>query len=498
MKKLKFVMSNKVSAKKLTAAAVFSVLLCLAPFLPLKTGIGIIQLVLCLVVLFCAKGVFADGFCRIIKLCPNENSLAAVGAAAAFLYSVYGLFNAGSDLYFPIAACLLVFALLGGLLRAKYGSDDKGKKHFIYIASVTVFAAVVYYAAVFATGDFYYAAGMFSAVLVAACPIAAAYANKIAAAHGVKRAKKHGIVFNNAKSLETLGKTSVIVFEKEGTLSVGKPVVTDVVYTGVTEEEMISDAAAVARFLNHPLTEAILSLAMHKNLTPGEAGDIRYGTGFEITGTVNGKVIKIGGKEYTGAAEGKMSEKLAADGKSVVFVTCDGKDMGIFGITDAIKPESISAVSELEKMGLRVIMLTEQNAAAARKSADKLGIESVYCQVLRGTEADYIKKIKGMVPCVAAVGSNIAALANADVGISTSDGTDITLTDSSVYDAVNAVKAGRSAAKSAKRNTVLSFVLNIAGAIAAPFIFDVFGSLGVVSEAVIIQLVSFAVIRLSK
>ena len=137
---------------------------------------------------------------------------------------------------------------LGGLLRAKYGSDDKGKKHFIYIASVTVFAAVVYYAAVFATGDFYYAAGMFSAVLVAACPIAAAYANKIAAAHGVKRAKKHGIVFNNAKSLETLGKTSVIVFEKEGTLSVGKPVVTDVVYTGVTEEEMISDAAAVARF----------------------------------------------------------------------------------------------------------------------------------------------------------------------------------------------------------------------------------------------------------
>ena len=193
-----------------------------------------------------------------------------------------------------------------------------------------------------------------------------------------------------------------------------------------------------------------------------------------------------------------MSEKLAADGKSVVFVTCDGKDMGIFGITDAIKPESISAVSELGKMGLRVIMLTEQNAAAARISADKLGIESVYCQVLHGTEADYIKKIKSMVPCVAAVGSNIAALANADVGISTSDGTDITLTDSSVYDAVNAVKAGRSAAKSAKRNTVLSFALNIAGAIAAPFIFDVFGSLGVVSEAVIIQLVSFAVIRLSK
>ena len=79
---------------------------------------GIIQLVLCLVVLFCAKGVFADGFCRIIKLCPNENSLAA-GAAAAFLYSVYGLFNAGSDLYFPIAACLLVFALFGRSFKSK-------------------------------------------------------------------------------------------------------------------------------------------------------------------------------------------------------------------------------------------------------------------------------------------------------------------------------------------------------------------------------------------
>ena len=131
------------------------------------------------------------------------------------------------------------------------------------------------------------------------------------------------------------------------------------------------------------------------------------------------------------------------------------------------------------------------------KSADKLGIESVYCQVLRGTEADYIKKSKAWCR-VLPPGSNIAALANADVGISTSDGTDITLTDSSVYDAVNAVKAGRSAAKSAKRNTVLSFALNIAGTIAAPFIFDVFGSLGVVSEAVIIQLVSFAVIRLSK
>ena len=275
------------------------------------------------------------------------------------------------------------------------------------------------------------------AVLVIACPCALGLATPTAIIVGTGVAASHGILIRNAESLERARKLTTIVLDKTGTVTEGKPAVSDVIpLAPATREHLLLFAAAVERLSEHPLAEAIVENARRSlSAIPG-ADEFRSETGLGVAGVVEGRAVIAGNAQMMNdhsidvSALADQAERLSSDGKSLLFVAVDGAVFGVIGIADRIKPSSQEAVEKLRRMGIDLVMVTGDNERTARAVAAQAGITKVFAGVLPGAKADHVRRLQEQGRTVAMVGDGIndaPALAQADVGIALGTGTDIAM-----------------------------------------------------------------------
>ena len=338
-------------------------------------------------------------------------------------------------------------------------------------------------------------------VLIIACPCALGLATPTSVMVGTGKGAEHGILIKSAESLELAHKLQTIVLDKTGTLTQGKPTVTDfVTVQGIAngnELKLLRLAAAVEHRSEHPLAEAIVRYAQSQavELAEVEAFEAIAGSG------VQGKVgdSKVGDRWVQLGTERWMTEsgidpqplrshqeRLEAIGKTVVWLAIDGKVEGLMAISDALKPSSASVVRTLERLGLEVVMLTGDNRQTAEAIAREVNIRRIFAEVRPDQKAAYIQKLQSEGKRVAMVGDGIndaPALAQADVGIAIGTGTDvaiaasdITLISGDLQGIVTAIQLSRATMRNIRQNLFFAFVYNVAGIpIAAGILFPLFG-----------------------
>jgi Cu+-exporting ATPase len=328
-------------------------------------------------------------------------------------------------------------------------------------------------------------------VLIIACPCALGLATPMSIMVGVGRGARAGILVKNAEALERLEKVDVLVVDKTGTLTEGKPAVTGLKAVGVSQDELLRLAASLERGSEHPLAAAIVAAAKEKGLALAEASDFDSPIGKGVTGLVDGRRIAIGAGSYLeelkidAAALATEAEALRRDGATVVFVALDGKAAGLLAITDPVKASTPAAVAALKAEGVRLVMLTGDNRVTAEAVAKRLGIDEVEADVLPDRKAEVVQRLRaeGRVVAMAGDGVNDApALAAADVGIAMGAGTDVaiesagvTLLKGDLTAIVAARRLSRQVMGNIRQNLAFAFVYNLAGVpIAAGVLYPAF------------------------
>ncbi len=337
-----------------------------------------------------------------------------------------------------------------------------------------------------------YALIVFVTVLVIACPCALGLATPISLMVGVGKGAENGILIRSGEALETAQKLDSIVLDKTGTITEGKPSLTDVITSnGFKEDEVLALSASVERFSEHPLAEAIVKGADDKNLTLNDPKEFNAVPGHGVEANVNGRKIFLGNlkmmKKFSvdlGELEEK-SIKLADDGKTPMFIAIDDKAAGIIAVADTIKPDSKEAIALLKKMGLEVVMITGDNTRTANAIGRQVGIDRVLAEVLPEDKAFNVQKLQNEGKIVAMVGDGIndaPALAQADIGLAIGTGTDvaieasdITLIKGSLKGVVLAIQLSKATMKNIKENLFGAFFYNglgipIAAGLLYPFL----------------------------
>ncbi|MEG4214006.1 heavy metal translocating P-type ATPase [Microcoleus sp. Pol14C6] len=347
-----------------------------------------------------------------------------------------------------------------------------------------------------ATGNFTLATVTMVGVLIIACPCALGLATPTAVMVGTGKGAENGILIKGAESLELAHKIQIIVLDKTGTLTVGKPTVTDFVTIKGTansnELKLLQLAASVERNSEHPLGEAVVRYAQSQEVNLTDVKDFEAIAGSGVRGVVGGKSIALGTLRWmqelgcdTEYLE-LRARALEAASKTVVWMAVEGKIEAIMGIADALKPSSAQAVKALQKLGLEVAMLTGDNRATAKSLAESVGITRIFAEVRPDQKAAQIQALQGEGKIVAMVGDGIndaPALALADVGIAIGTGTDvaiaasdITLISGDLQGIVTAIKLSRATMRNIRENLFFAFIYNIAGIpIAAGILFPIFG-----------------------
>ncbi|HEX8500045.1 MAG TPA: copper-translocating P-type ATPase [Pyrinomonadaceae bacterium] len=344
------------------------------------------------------------------------------------------------------------------------------------------------------------------AVLVIACPCALGLATPISLMVGVGKAAEHGVLVRNGEALESASKLSTVVLDKTGTLTKGRPELTDVLpLGGFGEEELLRLAAVADRRSEHPLAEAVVGGARARGVRLGEPEEFKAVPGQGVLATVGGRRVAVGNRrlmEKSGVpadAFGRADAALADEGKTPMFVAVDGRAAGIIGVADTLKEDSIEAVRALRALGIEVVMMTGDNERTARAVARQAGIERVLAEVapeekarqveLLQAEAASLKGRDGRRPgLVGMVGDGIndaPALAQADVGFAIGTGTDVaieaadvTLVGGSLRGVVTAVEVSRATLRNIRQNLFGAFVYNVLGIpVAAGALFPVLGLL---------------------
>jgi Cu+-exporting ATPase len=316
------------------------------------------------------------------------------------------------------------------------------------------------------------------AVLVIACPCAMGLATPTAIMVATGRGAEHGILIKSAAALELLHRVTIVVFDKTGTLTVGRPVVTDVVPVGrAVEDEVLALAAAAEQGSEHPLGEAIVARAKERGLAlppvteftsvPGQGIDALALDGRVLLG--NRAMMDMRGIDVSGAES--HARRLAADGKTVMFVAFAGQLLGLIAAADVLKPEARNAVGELKRLGVSVAMLTGDHRVTAQAIARQAAIDQVLAEVMPEDKAREVKRLQADGRLVAMVGDGIndaPALAQADVGIAMGGGTDVaieaadvTLMRGDLDTVVAAVELSRRTIRVIKENLVWAFGYNV-------------------------------------
>ncbi|WP_138417773.1 heavy metal translocating P-type ATPase [Aquibacillus sediminis] len=336
-----------------------------------------------------------------------------------------------------------------------------------------------------------FALTIFISVLVIACPCALGLATPTAIMIGTGKGAENGVLIKSGTALETTHKLKTIVFDKTGTITEGKPKVTDTVtVNGLSEYELLSLAASAEKGSEHPLGEAIVRDAEEKGLDLWKTTAFNAIPGHGIEVTVNDKNLLLGNKKLMddrnislGSLSGTLDQ--LADGKTPMYIAIDDKIAGIIAVADTVKENSVKAIEKLHQMGIEVAMITGDNKRTAEAIAKQVGIDRVLSEVLPEDKASEVKKLQGEGIKIAMVGDGIndaPALAQADVGIAIGSGTDvamesadIVLMRSDLIDVPTAVQLSKSTIRNIKENLFWAFAYNTAGIPVAMGILFLFG-----------------------
>ncbi|WP_343081813.1 heavy metal translocating P-type ATPase [Ostreiculturibacter nitratireducens] len=332
-------------------------------------------------------------------------------------------------------------------------------------------------------------------VLIIACPCALGLATPISITTAAGRGAQAGVLIKDAEALERMAAIDTLIVDKTGTLTEGRPRLTDVVSLGAAaEEEILTVAATLEKGSEHPLAEAIVEGATARGVTAGKAGEFEAVTGKGVRGTVEGREVALGnaammqevGVDPT-PAEAK-AEALRDNGKTVMHVAIGGELAGIVAVADPMKPTTPKAIAALHELGIRVIMATGDNERTARAVARELGIDEVRAGVLPEDKKALIEELREQGRKVAMAGDGVndaPALAAAEVGIAMGTGADvavesagITLPGGDLTGAVRARKLARATLRNIRQNLFFAFVYNAAGVpIAAGILYPLTGLL---------------------
>jgi Cu+-exporting ATPase len=372
-----------------------------------------------------------------------------------------------------------------------------------------------------------YAVVTMVAVLVIACPCALGLATPISLMVGVGKAAEHGVLIRNGEALETASRLTTVVLDKTGTITRGRPELTDVLpLEGFAASDLLRLAAVADRRSEHPLAEAIVNGARERGVAFGEPEEFNAVPGQGVEATVDGRRVLVGNRKLMGRANVSTAEfegsasRLADEGKTPMFVAVDGRPAGIVAVADTVKEDSIAAVRALQAMGIEVLMMTGDNERTAKAIARQVGISRVLADVLPEEKAQQVERLQAEgsllqsarsplqgersslqdagssgkersrrgARLVGMVGDGIndaPALAQADVGFAIGTGTDvaieaadITLVGGSLRGVVTAVEVSRATLKNIKQNLFGAFIYNVLGIpIAAGVLYPVFGML---------------------
>ena len=356
----------------------------------------------------------------------------------------------------------------------------------IFVPIVICIALVVFIVWMATTRDFKTAFNMAVSVLVISCPCALGLATPTAIMVGTGRGADMGVLFKNAEALEMLHKVDTIVFDKTGTITEGKPYVTDIIPNGVNELDLLMTAGAIEKLSEHPLSKAISEKCAKFRLP--EAVDFKQLEGRGLSAAIGGKTVLAGNMRLMkeNGIDVPDNEDLANQGKTQLYFARDNKYIGTIAVADKLKENSVNAIKVLKSMKIRAIMITGDNKAAASAIASSVGIDEVIAGVMPADKDMHIRELQKNGSKVAMVGDGIndaPALMRADVGIAIGAGTDIAiesadvvLMHSDINDVAGAVSLSRAVIKNIKENLFWAFFYNVLGIpIAAGVLMPFFG-----------------------
>ena len=318
------------------------------------------------------------------------------------------------------------------------------------------------------------------AVLVISCPCALGLATPVAITVATGKAAEKGILIKSAASLELLGRVNTVVLDKTGTVTEGKPQVTDVLCVpGVTEEELLCAAASLEKPSGHPLADAIVQEAARRSIPLCDVSDFTTVSGGGVQAVLDGNTLYAGNDRYMeliGAGASVLrsaAEALAAQGKTPLYFAEEHRLLGVVAVADVVKPDSAAAIAALRRGGCEVVLLTGDNQRTAEAIARQVGVDRVIAQVLPQDKARCIQELQKEGRLVAMVGDGVndaPALVTADVGLAIGAGTDVAIESadvvlmrSSLMDIVDAAALSRAALRNIRQNLFWAFFYNAIG-----------------------------------
>jgi len=350
----------------------------------------------------------------------------------------------------------------------------------IFVPTVIAIAIVTFLVWISLGYSFEFALSLAITVLVISCPCALGLATPVAIMVGTGKGAQHGILVKSAEALETMHSINTVVLDKTGTITEGKPVVTDIITDGdISEEELILIGASIEKPSEHPLAEAIVEKAKEMNLTLKKVENFNSVSGMGIAALIDGKPyiagnLKLMNEENIAMGDfQEISDRLANEGKTPLFFGTNEKVLGIIAVADVVKKNSKQAIELFKKMGIDVVMLTGDNKRTAEAIRRQLNIDRVVAEVLPQDKEREIREIQATGHKVAMIGDGIndaPALTRADVGVAIGAGTDIAIESADIVlikndllDAVTAVQLSRATIKNIKQNLFWAFFYNVLG-----------------------------------
>lgn len=347
----------------------------------------------------------------------------------------------------------------------------------VFVPTVIAIAIITFIVWLIVPKPFGYALSRAISVLVISCPCALGLATPVAIMVGNGKGAKNGILFKTAVSLEEAGKTQIVVLDKTGTITEGKPKVTDVIPVGIPENDLLQLAYSLEIKSEHPLAKAIVEKAETAQIPPLDIIDFESKTGSGLCGVLENSKIYAGSSKYISTVCDISSvksdiERLSNDGKTPLLFAKDKKLIGVIAVADTIKQDSPEAIKQLKNMGIKVVMLTGDNKRTADAIGKQTGVDMVISDVLPDGKEAVVKKLQsfGKVAMVGDGVNDAPALTRADVGIAIGagadvavDSADVVLMNSKLSDVCSAIRLSRHTLTNIKENLFWAFIYNIIG-----------------------------------